>query len=96
MNRRRDRHSTRCGDWGKNIHHLHKDSINMPMDGCVDNIHPTDLDAGLCHAYEIVGNIEHAGGKDHYYSAVSQRKSRYLGGRSAISNPEKLRLGMLR
>ena len=27
----------------KNIYHLHKDSINFPDDGCVDNIHPNDL-----------------------------------------------------
>ena len=27
----------------KNIYHLHQDSINFPMNGCVDNIHPNDL-----------------------------------------------------
>ena len=39
----------------KNIHHLHKDSINMPMDGCVDNIHPTDLGMQVyADAYEKI------------------------------------------
>lgn len=39
----------------KNIYHLHKDSINFPADGCVDNIHPTDFGMQVyADAYEKV------------------------------------------
>lgn len=39
----------------KNIYHLHKDTINFPNDGCVDNIHPSDYGMTVyADAYEKI------------------------------------------
>lgn len=39
----------------KNIYHLHKNTINFPDDGCVDNIHPNDLGMqAYADAYEKI------------------------------------------
>lgn len=65
----------------KNLYHLHRDSINFPSDGAVDNIHPNDLGMkAYADAYEKivrqilkmpVGNITTT-------RPVSQRREPYI------------------
>ena len=65
----------------KNIYHLHKDSINMPADGCVDNIHPSDLGMQVyADAYEkIIRKILNMPvGKISTTRPVSQRREPYI------------------
>lgn len=65
----------------KNIYHLHKDSINFPDDGCVDNIHPNDLGMQVyADAYEkIIRNIlSMPVGKLTATKPVTQRREPYI------------------
>nr|HMM18304.1 SGNH/GDSL hydrolase family protein [Petrimonas sp.] len=65
----------------KNIYHLHKDSINMPADGCVDLIHPSDLGMqAYADAYEkIIRKILNMPvGKISTTRPVSQRREPYI------------------
>ncbi len=61
----------------RNVYYLKKDSINIPMDGCVDNIHPNDLGMkSYADAYEkIIREILHMPLGDLVtMKAVSQRR----------------------
>ena len=65
----------------KNIYHLHKDSINFPDDGCVDNIHPNDLGMQVyADAYEkIIREIlSMPVGKISTTKPISQRREPYI------------------
>lgn len=65
----------------KNIYLLRKDSINMPADGCVDNIHPSDLGMQVyADAYEkIIRRILNMPvGKISTAKPVSQRREPYV------------------
>lgn len=65
----------------KNIYHLHKDSINFPDDGCVDNIHPNDLGMQVyADAYEkkIREILSMPIGKLTATKPVTQRREPYI------------------
>mgnify|MGYP000940640818 CR=1 FL=1 len=65
----------------KNIYHLHKDSINFPDDGCVDNIHPNDLGMQVyADAYErIIREILNMPvGRISTTKPVTQRREPYI------------------
>jgi lysophospholipase L1-like esterase len=65
----------------KTIYHLHKDSINFPDDGCVDNIHPNDLGMQVyADAYEkIIREIlSMPVGKISTTKPISQRREPYI------------------
>ena len=65
----------------KNIYHLHKDSINFPDDGCVDNIHPNDLGMQVyADAYEkkIREILSMPVGKLTTTKPVTQRREPYI------------------
>lgn len=65
----------------RNVYHLHKDSINFPDDGCVDNIHPNDLGMQVyADAYEkIIREILSVPvGKISTTKPVSQRREPYI------------------
>ncbi len=65
----------------KNIYHLHKDTINFPDDGCVDNIHPNDLGMQVyADAYEkmIREILRMHVGKTTTTKPVSQRREPYI------------------
>jgi lysophospholipase L1-like esterase len=65
----------------KNIYHLHRDSINFPADGCVDNIHPNDLGMqAYADAYEkIIRQIlKMPVGKIKTMQPVGQRREPYI------------------
>lgn len=65
----------------KNIYHLHKDSINIPADGCVDKAHPSDLGMQVyADAYEkIIRKVLNMPvGKFSTTRPVSQRREPYI------------------
>lgn len=65
----------------KNIYHLHKDTIDFPDDGCVDNIHPSDLGMqAYADAYEkIIRKIlSMPAGDLKTTQPVSQRREPYI------------------
>ncbi|MDO5523594.1 MAG: SGNH/GDSL hydrolase family protein [Bacteroidia bacterium] len=65
----------------KNIYHLHKDSINFPDNGCVDNIHPNDLGMqAYADAYEKVIReiLSMPVGKLTTTKPVTQRREPYI------------------
>lgn len=65
----------------KNIYHLHRDSINFPYDGCVDNVHPNDFGMQVyADAYEkIIRKILNMPvGKSVTTQPVTQRREPYI------------------